>query len=52
MGIPASGRHVTGAGIVISRIVNGKIQEEWECLDELGLLQQLGVVAHSPAPTS
>jgi predicted ester cyclase len=44
MGIVASGKHVTTSGIVISRVVNGKLQEDWECADELGLMQQLGVV--------
>jgi predicted ester cyclase len=44
MGVSASGKQVTTSGIVISRVVNGKLQKDWECADELGLMQQLGVV--------
>lgn len=43
-GIAATGKHATGAGIVVSRISGGKIQEEWTIWDALGLMQQLGVV--------
>ena len=32
-----------GYGIAIYRIVNGKIQEEWDYRDVLGLMQQLGI---------
>jgi steroid delta-isomerase-like uncharacterized protein len=44
MGIPPTGKQVTFPGILISRITNGKIVEEWEVSDDLGMLQQLGVV--------
>ena len=44
MGIPPTGKHVTVTGIAITRIANGKVVEEWANADELGLLQQLGVV--------
>ena len=47
MGIPPTGTHVIVTGIAITRIANGKAIEEWANADELGLLQQLGVV---PAP--
>jgi steroid delta-isomerase-like uncharacterized protein len=47
MGIPATGKQASFPGIVISRIANGNIVEEWEIFDTLGMLQQLGVV---PAP--
>lgn len=47
MGIPPTGKQVTVSGIAISRIVNGKAVEDWFNGDDLGLLQQLGVV---PAP--
>lgn len=43
LGIAATGRHVTIRGIVISRIANGKIAEEWESVDMVHLLKQLGV---------
>ena len=44
MGIPPTGREVTITGITIDRISGGRIQEEWNNFDQLGLLQQLGVV--------
>src|ERR1700722_16556547 len=41
-GIPATGNTVTITGMVISRIANSKVQEDWEQTDMLGLMQQLG----------
>lgn len=50
-GIPPTGRHGTMTGIDIDRIVDGKAVECWTSADELGLLQQLGVIpAPAPAP--
>jgi steroid delta-isomerase-like uncharacterized protein len=46
-GIPATGRLVTMTGIFIYRIAGGRVVEIWASVDDLGLLQQLGVV---PAP--
>ncbi len=43
MGIAATGKRITLTGIVIYRIFEGKIQEEWDYTDGLGLMQQLGV---------
>jgi len=44
-GIPATGKHTAGiAGIVISRLENGQIVEEWESFDELGMMKQIGAV--------
>lgn len=42
MGIPATGNQVTVHGMVLSRLEDGKIIEEWEMLDMLGMFQQLG----------
>ena len=47
MGIPPTGKQVTATGIAITRVLNGKVVEQWANYDDLGLLQQLGVV---PAP--
>jgi len=47
MGIPPTGNTIRVSGIVISRIEDGKIVEEWEELDMLGLMEQLGM---EPAP--
>jgi predicted ester cyclase len=43
-GIPATGKGVTITGMGISRIENGKIVELWSNFDQLGLMQQLGVI--------
>ena len=43
-GIPPTGRQVRMAGIDIDRLADGKVVECWPVMDELGLLQQLGVV--------
>jgi predicted ester cyclase len=44
MGIAPTGKQITFTSIVISRIANGKFQEDWESLDGLYVLQQLGAV--------
>ena len=44
MGIPPTGKHAVVTGIVIDRFANGKTVEAWTNLDDLGLLQQLGVI--------
>jgi predicted ester cyclase len=42
----AADQAVTWSSITMFRIRNGKIAEEWVCRDELGMLLQLGAVAH------
>ena len=44
MGIAPTGKHVTITGIVIQRIVGNKVVEGWLVNDQLGMLQQMGVV--------
>jgi len=44
MGIPPTGKQVKTTLIFIDRIVNGKGVEQWSNGDDLGLLQQLGVI--------
>jgi steroid delta-isomerase-like uncharacterized protein len=44
MGIAPTGKEVTVSGITISRLANGKIAEEWELMDALGMMIQLGAV--------
>jgi len=41
-GIPSKGGCFNVSGIVISRISEGKIAEEWVSMDNLGMLKQLG----------
>ena len=44
MGVPPTGREVVLAGINIFRIQDGQLVERWGRTDDLGLLQQLGIV--------
>jgi steroid delta-isomerase-like uncharacterized protein len=43
MGIPATGKKIEVSGIMISRIENGKWVEEWEEMDTMGMMMQLGM---------
>ena len=43
-GIPATGNKITLKGVSVSRIVDGKISEELDFMDDLGFMQQLGVI--------
>ncbi len=44
MGIPPTNKQVRFSEIEIIRVVDGKAVEEWEELDRLGLMTQLGVI--------
>ncbi|HLF74780.1 MAG TPA: ester cyclase [Anaerolineales bacterium] len=44
MGIPATGKAFSVDLIDILAVVDGQITEHWVVMDQLGLLQQLGVV--------
>ncbi len=48
MGMPASGKPLVITGITTVRMRDGKIVERWTNIDELGLLQQLGVAPPPP----
>ena len=43
-GIPPTGKKFSMRGIDIFRVVDGKIVEHWDAVDQLGMLQQLGVI--------
>lgn len=43
-GIPATGKAVSLSSITIFRMDNGKIAEAWMVSDNLGMMQQLGVI--------
>ena len=43
-GIPPAGKQVTLTAINIYRIAGGKIAERWGNSDDLGMMQQLGVI--------
>jgi len=44
MGMPATGKHATWSEMHIVRFAGGKIVEHWATIDQLGMLQQLGVI--------
>ena len=44
LGFAATGTGVQFAGMTIVRVENGKLVEGWNLFDQLGMLQQLGVV--------
>lgn len=43
-GIPPTGRSFRMTGIDVYRLEAGRLAEHWHAIDELGLLQQLGIV--------
>ena len=47
LGIPATGRSVTVKGVVIDRLVEGRMADSRILMDTLSMMQQLGVI---PAP--
>ena len=49
-GIPPTGKQVSMTAIAIHRVANGKIVEHWSELDNLGMMQQLGVVSSPEGP--
>jgi steroid delta-isomerase-like uncharacterized protein len=49
MDVPATGRHVETVGMVIFRIEDGKLVEEWAMDDIFGLLEQLGEISETNA---
>ena len=50
MGVPPSGKQVSVMGMVISRCAGGRIVEEVELIDALGMLQQLGAIPAAAQP--
>ena len=44
MGIPATGKRIEVRGVDIGLFKNGKGVEHWAYYDELGMMQQLGVI--------
>jgi steroid delta-isomerase-like uncharacterized protein len=50
LGIPPTNRQVSVPAVHITRLVEGTIREHWSLMDDLGLMQQLGVVPAAPTP--
>jgi len=44
MGNPPTGKQVSVSGLSYGRTLNGKVVEDWTLIDQLGMLQQLGLV--------
>lgn len=44
MGISPTGKQISVGGTAIDRFENGKSVEHWEVFDQVGLMQQLGVI--------
>ena|SRR5688572_10665333 len=41
--LPATGRQVQISGLIMDRVVDGKVVERWEQWDQMAMLQQLGL---------
>ena len=39
---PATGRRIQISGLILDRVVDGKVVERWEQWDQMAMLQQLG----------
>jgi steroid delta-isomerase-like uncharacterized protein len=48
MGIPPTGKPVTVSAMIIDQFADGKIVESWRLFDQMGMMQQLGVI---PTPS-
>jgi len=48
MGVPATGRPVRFATVVISQVSSGKIVQDWSLIDAIGLLSQIGELSVEP----
>ena len=44
LGNPPTGRPITVQGIIFARLRNGQIVENWTLVDQMGMLQQLGII--------
>ena len=44
MGIPPTNKQATVTGIDINRVAGGKIAEHWGNFDQMGMMQQLGLI--------
>lgn len=41
--VPATGRQIKISGLILDRVVGGKVAERWELWDQMAMLQQLGL---------
>jgi len=52
MGMPPTGKQVAWQVFDMVRVANGQIAEHWGLMDQLGLLQQLGVIPSAEPATT
>jgi steroid delta-isomerase-like uncharacterized protein len=50
-GIPATGRRIAQSQLHMFRVVDGQINETWQEIDGLGIMQQLGIFPRGNPPT-
>jgi flavin reductase (DIM6/NTAB) family NADH-FMN oxidoreductase RutF/predicted ester cyclase len=50
--VPPTGRRVTASGITISRVVSGKIAEDWTSWNKHELLATLGIISLETSPAA
>lgn len=43
-GIPATNKNIYIKGLIMRKITDGKVSEEWECTDVFSIMAQLGVI--------
>ena len=43
-GIPASGKKIKVSGMALQHIVKGKVVEEWDEFDSIGMMKQIGAI--------
>jgi steroid delta-isomerase-like uncharacterized protein len=46
--LPATGKQVAVPAILFFRIAGGKVVDRWEVFDQMGMMQQLGVLPAAP----
>ncbi len=51
-GMPPTGKEVSFSAMDFITLVNGKVAEEWEIADTIGLMQQIGVTPTLPSAAS
>ena len=44
MGIPPTNNEAVVSGMIMSRVSGGRVEEEWNNFDALGMMQQLGLI--------
>ncbi len=47
-GIPSTGKEVSFSAMDFMTLIDGKVAEEWEIADTMGLMQQIGAIPSAP----